>query len=205
MTTQTWLAALRARSYLLGPWLAVIALLAVLPFLAGLLPIVRFVRERIDIALYPEEVRVEGLYVYQNPWPFPVIQGFSIPLPVDATHPMPIELVAARLAPDAAPIPIRNILGQDGFDLRFRAHEEVKVLVRYRQLAPTREARYLLLTTRPWRRPLEHAVYTLTPHGVALAGSNYDLRQGAPNVLAFERRDFMPPDDWRFSWEVDPR
>ena len=69
MTAQAWLAALRARSYLLGPWLAVIALLALLPFLSGLLPIVRFVRERIDIALYPEEVRVEGFYVYQNPWP----------------------------------------------------------------------------------------------------------------------------------------
>jgi len=69
MTAQAWLAALRARSYLLGPWLAVIALLALLPFLAGLLPIVRFVRERIDIAVYPEEVKVEGLYVYQNPWP----------------------------------------------------------------------------------------------------------------------------------------
>jgi hypothetical protein len=196
---------LRVPGYLLGPVVGIAAMLVLLPFLAGLLPIVHFVRERIDIAVYPEEVRVEGLYVYRNPWPFPVVQGFSVPLPVDATHPMPIYLTVTRLAPDALPIPVRNILGRDSFELRFRAYEEVRVVVRYRQLAPSRDARYLLLTTRPWRRPLEHAVYTLTPHGVDLAGSNYGLQSDTRGVLAFERTNFMPPDDWRFWWEVRPR
>jgi hypothetical protein len=193
------------RGYLFGPVLGLAATLVLLPFAAGFLPIVRFVRERIDIAVYPEEVRVEGLYVYRNPWPFPVVQGLSIPLPVDATHPMPTDLTATRLAPDAEAIPLRNILGQDSFELRFRAREEVQVVVRYRQLAPSRDARYLLLTTKPWRRPLEHAAYTLTPHGVALAGSNYGLQSDAYGILAFERTSFMPPDDWRFRWEVPPR
>lgn len=205
MTARAWLDAMRRRGHLLGPLLGLTATLVLVLFLAGVLPIVRFVRERIDIAIYPKEVRVEGLYVYQNPWPFPVIQGFSIPLPVDATHPMQNELAAMRLAPDAGPIPLRNILGQNGFDLRFRPHEEVQVAVRYRQLVSTKDARYLLTTTRPWRRPLEHAVYTLTPHGVALTGSNYALRSNGQGLLVFERTDFMPPDDWRFSWEVQPK
>jgi hypothetical protein len=205
MKARSWLDAMRKRGHLLGPLLGLAATLALLPFLAGFLPIVHFVRERIGIAVYPEEVRVEGRYVYRNPWPFPVVQGFSIPLPVDADHPIPTEFSAARLESDAAPIPVRNILGQHSFELRLRAHEEVQVVVQYRQFAPTRDARYLLTTTRPWRRPLEHAVYTLTPHGVALTGSNYALRPDGQGVLAFERSDFMPPDDWRFSWEVHPR
>ena len=178
------LGCLRRRSYLLGPVLGLAACLGALPFVAGLLPIVHFVRERIDIAVYPEEVRVEGLYVYRNPWPFPVLQGLSIPLPVDAAHPMPTELTAARLAPDAGTVSLRSILGHDSFELRFHAHEEVHVIVRYRQYAPTKDARYLLTTTRPWRRPLEHAVYTLTPHGVALTGSNslFDRTRKVPSL-----------------------
>ena len=40
------------RRYLIGPALGLIALLLLFPFLAGLLPIVHFVRERIDIAVY---------------------------------------------------------------------------------------------------------------------------------------------------------
>jgi hypothetical protein len=173
-----------------------------LPFLAGLLPIVHFVRERIDIAVYPEEVRVEGFYVYRNPWPFPVVQAFSIPLPVDASHPMPTELTATRLVPDAGPIPLRNLLGRDAFELPFRAHEEVQVIIQYRQYAPTRDARYLLATTRPWRRPLDHAVYTLTLHDVRLARSNYALRSDTQGILGFERTGFMPREDWQFQWRA---
>lgn len=198
----TCLAWLRGRGYLLGPVLGLAATLVFLPFVAGVLPIVHFVRERIDIAVYPEEVRVEALYVYRNPWPFPVAQGLSIPLPVDATHPMPTELTAIRVVPDAGPVPLHSILGQNRFELRFRAHEEVQVVVQYRQLAPTRDARYLLLTTRPWGRPLDHAMYTVTPHDVALTGSNYPLRSNAQGILGFERTAFMPSDDWLLWWEV---
>ena len=45
---------LRVPGYLLGPVVGIAAMLVLLPFLAGLLPIVHFVRERIDIAVYPE-------------------------------------------------------------------------------------------------------------------------------------------------------
>ena len=193
------------RRYLIGPALGLLALLLLLPFLAGLLPIVRFVRERIDIVVYPEEVRVEGFYVYRNSWPFPVVQAFSIPLPVDAGHPMPTELTTTRLVPDAGPVPLRNLLGREAFELSFRAHEEIQIIIRYRQYAPTRDARYLLATTRPWRRPLDHAVYTLTLHDVRLAWSNYALRSDTQGILGFERTGFMPQEDWQFQWEARPR
>jgi hypothetical protein len=200
-----WREGLRGRGYLVAPVLGLFALLLALPCLAGFVPVVRFVRERIDIAVHPDEVRVVGQYVYRNPWPFPVTQGLSIPLPVDAAHPMPTELAAARIAPDAGPIPLRRILGQTVLEIGFGPREEVQVVVQYRQYAPTRNARYLLTTTRPWRRPLDHAVYTLTPHDVRLLRSSYALRPDAQGVLAFDRTDFMPPEDWEFQWEVTPR
>ena len=48
------------------------------PLLSGLYPVVRFNEEQIDIHVHPDHVRVEGQYVYKNPLPFPVVQGFSI-------------------------------------------------------------------------------------------------------------------------------
>ena len=49
----------------------------------GVLPVVRFTWEQIDIYVGSDHVTVEGTYVYENPWPIPVAQGFSIPLPID--------------------------------------------------------------------------------------------------------------------------
>jgi hypothetical protein len=193
------------RGYLVGPVLGFVALFGLLPFLAGLVPVARFVRERIDIAVYPDEVRVVGRYVYKNPWPFPVVQGLSIPLPVDESHPMPTELTADRLSPDAGPISLRTLLGRTGFELSLRANEEAQIVVRYRQHAPTRDGRYLLTTTGPWRHPLDQAVYAMTLHEVRLIRSNYALRADAEGELGFTRTDFMPPEDWIFQWEVRPR
>ncbi len=61
----------------------------VLPFPAGFYPIVRFPEEQIDIDVYPDHVWVKGIYVYRNPFPFPVIQGLVTPLPVNSDHPEP--------------------------------------------------------------------------------------------------------------------
>jgi hypothetical protein len=186
-----------------GPWLAALGLLCLLPLLAGLVPTVRFVRERIDVTLAPDEVRVHGVYVYRNPWPIPVVQGLAVPLPVDREHPMPTEVAVARLTPRSEPLATRTVLGALGTELHFGPFEEVQVSVRYRQHAPTREGRYLLTTTRPWHRPLEAATYTLATEGVRLGRSSYPLEHTATG-WGFERRDFMPPEDWRFAWEPLP-
>jgi hypothetical protein len=195
----------RRWGHLVGPLLGLVVLLGLFPFLLGLVPVARFVRERIDIAVYPGEVRVVGRYVYRNPWPFPVVQGLSIPLPTDESHPVPTELTATREIPSDGPIPLRKILGRIGFELPLGPHEEAQVIVRYRQDAPAGDARYLLTTTRPWGRPLEQAVYAMTLHDVRLVRSNYPLRADGSGILGFERTDFMPPEDWQFQWEVPQR
>ena len=185
-----------------GPWLGSIALLALLPFLAGTVPLVRFDRERIDITLEPDEIVVSGHYVYRNPWPVPVTQGFTVPFPVDADHPMPTELTVAREDPSPVPLPVAFLMGRPAFELRFGPKEEIRVAVGFRQRAAKRNGCYLLTTTRPWRRPLESAVYTLRGEGVTPVWSNYALEHTEPGVWSFERTRFMPPADWRFSWEA---
>ncbi len=172
------------------------------PFVAGWLPMARFERERIEIQVRQTSVVVEGEYVYRNPWPFPVVQGFSIPFSVDSTHPPPVEVSAEELWPHRRLLSPRFVLGLHRFDLPLGPREEVGVRVRYEQYSPSADARYLLTTTQPWHRPLALGVYRIIPDGVEILSSNYPLRALEPGVLGFDRRDFMPREDWVFSWRA---
>ncbi|MBN1572648.1 MAG: hypothetical protein JW984_05555 [Deltaproteobacteria bacterium] len=187
--------------YLLFP-IAVIILL--FPFLAGLCPIVRFTEEEIDIFVHQDHIEMRGAYIYSNPLPFPVMQGMSIPLPVDLDHPHPVLLSACEIYPESRDIPIRYILGKHRFDLKFKPRGEVRVLVRYCQHAPKRDARYILTTTGAWRHPLDRGMYRLFPGTVKIISSNYTLEGEASDSLFFSQTNFMPKSDWRFSWEVKP-
>lgn len=174
-----------------------------LPFLAGILPIVRFTQEQIDIRVYPDYVLMQGIYVYQNPFPFPVVQGLSVPFPVDTDHPTPIQLSARQLVPKPKQIETHYILGRHRFKLLFNAYEEIHLAVEYRQQAPKRNARYLLTTTAPWKHPLQRGMYRLFPQEVIITRSNYVLEPGDHNNFRFQRKNFMPPHDWYFSWKVN--
>ncbi len=171
-------------------------------FLGGFYPIVRFVEEQIDIYVYPEHIRVEGTYVYKNPLPFPVIQGFSIPLPVDQRHPPPVLVAAKRLAPRKVPIKLLYLFGKHHFEVAFKAGEEVRVEVQYRQHAPEKNARYILTTSKPWRHPLGQGIYRLIPEDVKIMSSNYPLQSNGAGPLFFQEKGFMPQEDWHFEWEV---
>lgn len=181
------------------PALSLLLIAAMFPFASGVIPTVRFMSERIDVHVYPDEVVVEGYYFYKNPFPFPVAQGFTVPFPVDKEHPMPMEVNIERMTPVKEEIRQRHLFGNTGFDAYFSAHEEAEVRVSYRQKAGGAKATYILTTTKPWGRPLESGVYTLYPHGTVIVSSNYplDLPDKAPG---FHKTGFMPDKDWQFTW-----
>jgi len=170
--------------------------------LSNWLPLARFDREQIDIQVHRDHIFVEGVYFYRNPYPFPIVQGLSIPLPEDALHPAPVQIEVQQLSPGPQSLPLRNLWGSPRFDLRLRSHETICVRVRYYQLAPTSDARYILTTTRPWLRPLESAEYSLLPVGVTLVASNYPLIALPGGTVGFRRTHFLPRRDWIFSWRT---
>jgi len=170
-------------------------------FLTGLYPIVLFPEEQIDIEVYPDHVWVKGTYVYKNPFPFPVTQSLIIPFPMDSDHPEPFMLSASVIASHEKPIPLKYLLGVHRFRLNFAAKEEINVSVKYRQQSSTSTARYILISTKAWRRPLTRALYRIFPKGVRITSSNYELNQ-SDAFLFFKKEDFMPSKDWIFSWEV---
>lgn len=188
--------------HLTRPCLYLLLFGLVLPFLIGLRPIAHFTEEQIDIHVFQDHVRVNGYYIYENPFPFPVVQGFLLPLPVDDSHPEPVLISAKKLSPSEKPIPIRSLFGRYVFNLTLAAGERSKVMVQYYQHSPEKNARYILTTTESWRRPLARGLYRLLPQGVKIISSNYSLDSSGSGLLRFQRQEFMPQRDWLFSWEV---
>lgn len=169
----------------------------------GIVPALRFTRERIDIAVRSSSIEVTGLYVYRNPWPISMKQRLFYPFPVDGSHPAPswvqVTQVDPRTSADLGEIPTDWRRGTPRFSVSAPAGGEVHVRVMYQQSSTIPSASYILLTTKLWKRPLEFGEYYLWPQGVRITRSSYPLDGAAP--LSFVRRDFMPDQDWRFTWQ----
>jgi len=186
----------------LGVTLLLLSCLAVIPFWMGIFPTVRFTRERIEIRVFPEYITVSGTYMYENPFPFPVLQGLTIPFFIDADHPPPIHITATMQSPRKEALSIHYILGRHRFDLMFLPFEKKEVRLTYHQAAPRRSGRYLLSTTQPWKRPLVEGIYLLMPQDVDIIQSNYSLSPVTADGIGFKRNDFMPIVDWQWAWEL---
>jgi len=170
---------------------------------------VRFDREKIEIDVTGAEIHVQGLYHYQNRLPLPVTFSLGLPFPVDTAHPAPASYSVTEIASDGSSI--REILtrkyhGDVVFRLFFWPRREKWIRVDYLQQAALPNGRYILLTTRKWDRPLERGEYVLRLGDPSeLAGSNYSLRKsldGAVMRYSFEKENFLPSEDWVFSWRA---
>jgi hypothetical protein len=170
--------------------------LIALPFMLGLVPAVKFERERIDIDAYPDAVTIDGKYVYRNPWPICVVQALVVPVPTDALHAVPSKIEVTDHNED---LPSFASGSEKAVLVAFSPFQRKVVRVRYRQVRGTENATYILKTTKPWRRPLDFAEYTLTEHGTELVASNYALARQSQTYF-WERSRFMPDEDWHFAW-----
>lgn len=169
---------------------------------AGLIPAAQFQRERIEITIQPDSILVHGLYVYANPLPWPLTQGLRVPFPLEKGQAPPATVTVRAVDPqtgeEGAPLQVMWIGGNPHFSVRIPARGSSWVRLRFEQYTPQHSATYLLTTTQPWGRPLESGEYFLHPRGVQLTNSSYPFDQN--DCLCFRRRNFMPEQEWRFSW-----
>jgi hypothetical protein len=164
--------------------------------------VARFEREQITVLVHPDHIVVDGTYFYRNPYPFQIVQGLSVPLPVDDEHPTPADLEVEELSPRHQTFRLRTLWGRPRFDLTLPRNTTVSLHVHYYQQTPSADARYILTTTQPWLCPLKEGEYRLIPKGVTLLQSNYPLFEIAGGIAQFRQTRFMPRRDWIFSWKV---
>ena len=191
--------------------LASVFLLVLIAFYAGtnVFSPVRFDREKIEIYVVDGQVHVRGLYHYRNRFPLPVTFSLGLPFPVDAMHAVPLAYSVSEVSSGGATIreiATRNYHGGVVFRLLFLPSGEQWIRVDYCQKVAAPNARYILLTTRKWRQPLDQGEYLLhLGNDTELAASNYALQKsfgGQESRYSFAKASFFPTEDWIFSWKA---
>ncbi len=186
---------------------AILAIAAVY-FFSGCFTSVRFEREWISVSVEHRRVRVSGLYQYTNRSALPAVLTLGIPFPIDAKHPAPDWVVLAEATREGRAIQELPASG-DVEDLRlrllFRPGESKWIRLEYQQQVHVSNGRYLLATTRAWRRPIAEADFSLRLAApLELAESNYLLQRlpatGNGTTYSFRAEDFFPRCDWEFAW-----
>ncbi|MFW5811204.1 MAG: hypothetical protein ACOCWY_06355 [Thermodesulfobacteriota bacterium] len=186
----------------LGLILVILVIILLLPMIANLLPVIRFSEESIDVQVFPDEIRVRGLYSFKNPFPFSLSQTFSYTPAEDVDLPEALEVKARKISPKIEPLPFTNTMGSRRFKLRFAAKETVTIEIEYRQKTPKHYARYIPITLKHRNRPLQFGSYALIPRGVEIVSSSYPLRENGSGVQFYEGHRFIHSSQWRFSWRV---
>ncbi len=193
-------------------WLAVGLLVAGVYFFSGYFTRVRFDLERIEVRVEPGRIIVTGLYHYANLSKLPAVLTLQVPFPVDDAHPSPgIYALAETSADGRALKQIRSVdrKGQVTIRLIFRPGEAKWLRLTYVQPSHVPKGRYILTTTRAWRRALARGEYVIRlPEDMELISSNYPVAltavAGPGRAYGFSATDFLPDRDWEFSWASHP-
>lgn len=204
-----WNAAARRVAASADVWLAVFLAGTGIYFFSGQFTPVRFDQERIAVEVERGRLRVTGLYHYHNRSRLPAWLTLGVPFPVDADHPAPDDFFLSEAGEDGrslAPLPSVRRGDEGRLRLFFRPGEGKWIRLDYSQASGVPAGRYLLTTTRAWRRPIAQASFSLRlPPGVELVTSNYaltpSLEAGPGRTYTFSRTEFYPDADWRFAWQ----
>jgi len=169
-------------------------------FFGGFIPKIIFVSETVHLNVDKEYLNAEVKFRYKNRFPIPLTQGFSIPTPRDEGLQEPQYIMVGELRESSESpgnlLPVSYLGGLPRFQARFGPREEKTIQVHYSQKHDRKKVKYLLTTTRKWRRPLESGRYVLTLDSVEMIHSNYPLERLDDASFAFERQNFMPSEDW---------
>jgi len=132
---------------------------------SGWFTTIHFDRERVEITIASAHVHVRGWYHYVNTSPLPAVLTLGVPFPVDADHGLPIvvRLVeASDLNGDGGRAIYARGHGEERrFRLVFGPGEGKWIGLEYVQPTTVTSGRYILRSTRLWRRAIECADFVL--------------------------------------------
>ncbi|MCF7793159.1 MAG: hypothetical protein K9N09_11410 [Candidatus Cloacimonetes bacterium] len=172
-------------------------------------PKATFQSEEIGITLLPNGfVEVDGKYKFTRPddsvkhfkitYPFPKSKDFgNVQIKKMMVNGAEIENVSQHL----------NNPKQVTLELFFEGKDELEFEIVFLQKPPRNSYKYILETTKSWKKPLESCKINLhLPEGFAVAHCNYNLislenEEGRGKEYQLTAFNFYPEEDLKFSWK----
>ncbi len=167
---------------------------------------VSFWREYVVVEPSDGRTRVVGDYYFRNTTDDTVAIGVSYPFPVDAYHAIPSKVRAWSLdGEQPAPFGFVNDGNAIRWRMEFEPREERRFRVEYVQATPRGRARYIVMTTRLWGKPIELAEFEFR---VPASLGNVELSfepdrvemRGDTTFYYMKRSPFMPDRDLEVRW-----
>lgn len=157
-----------------------------------------FAREEVSLTVRPGCVEVFGVYHFACLAKEPFMAQLFYPFPLDSFH----------RYPDSIAVPGRRFERADSgisFYAKFRPGKEDSVATFYRQPLNGNRARYIVTTTRKWKRPIDAARFQVTVSvGLRNPKLNYqpDSTSRADSTITywFTCRSFFPSEDVVVTW-----
>ena len=162
-----------------------------------------FFKEELEFGLDSVWFSVKGDYYFRNPSSKGIKPMIFFPVARSEGYPS-IDTILIMDTSDPAhqlDVTVKDTIA--GFMIDLPAFSEKRIMIYYRQRHNGREAKYILLSTKSWGKPLEKAVYhllsdkkfhfsyfSLTPDNI--------LDFGSVTIYSWERSNFMPDSDFIF-------
>lgn len=161
-----------------------------------------FLKEKIRILVSRDEVVVNGTYYFQSNLQTNV--SFFYPFPLDSLHDYPYEISIEEL--DDGDVPFRGVNEGIVFNLSFDANETKVVLILYAQKIKTNNTRYILKTTKAWKKELKEAEFFINvPKSMENIKISYPPdeihEKGNETIYIIKKENFMPEKDINISWD----
>jgi hypothetical protein len=160
-----------------------------------------FLKEEITILISRDEVVVEGIYYFQSNLRTNV--SFYYPFPVDSLHDYPYEISIEEL--DTGNVSFKRINKGIIFNLYFDANETKVVSISYAQKIKANNAKYILTTTKAWKKGLKEAEFCIivpkTLKNISISYQPDEIHEeGNETRYIIRKEDFMPEKDINISW-----
>lgn len=170
---------------------------------------VDFIYEKITLEIKPAELRVTGLYRFQNRFPFDITLPMLYPFPVDEYQDFPHTIDAKSITVHGERtlnLGFRRLANAIRLDLPMRRKSSAEMKVTYSQRLTGSRARYILTTTKAWGKPIESADYEIILPAelrldfISLPFDRTDTIAGKRYYYS-HKGDFMPDRDLIVEWE----
>ncbi len=188
---------------------AAMSLLVLMAATASAGTTLRFDSERIRLEIRGDTLRVEGLYRFIDQSEGGRLSLFY-PYPADSLLGRAwMQSLDFRHGEGEAWSPLDfDETGQGGgarWHLAQARGERFEIRAVYRQLLRREYARYIVTSTKAWKRPLRHARFELSlPPGAVLTRSSYPFVRGEQELWIYETEQFLPDVDIVVEWSIEP-